>query len=67
MSLAVLGAQLHHAERVTPETQTHGLRIDRHGRGALEHAGGQVALMKMMGQGDGALRAAGGEALPSAA
>ncbi|MGH6996655.1 MAG: hypothetical protein ACREEO_00610, partial [Phenylobacterium sp.] len=43
--------QLHHAERIAPQLQAHGLLIDRDRLGVCEKAFGQVAHMQVIGQG----------------
>ncbi len=49
VGVAVSGRQLDHAERIAPEAQAHGLRIDGD-RIAEAQAVGQVAFMQVVGQ-----------------
>jgi hypothetical protein len=50
MGIALAVRDLDDAEGIAPETQTHGLRIDRHAIGLREEAGGQITDMKMVSQ-----------------
>jgi hypothetical protein len=51
VGVPLAGAQLHHAQRVAPQAQAHGLRIDGDRRRLREQSVRKIALMKMVGQG----------------